>query len=87
MSATQRGPRDEPCIPVPVSQYFGGEILRLREQFDAERRRREEAEALLREVLDEFGPGCRDFSTWDTVEDFLDHREGSGNRETSAPRT
>ena len=32
-----------------------------------------EAEALLREVFEEFGPGCRDFSTWDTVEHFLDH--------------
>ena len=32
-----------------------------------------EAEGLLREVFEEFGPGCRDFSTWDTVEHFLDH--------------
>lgn len=34
-----------------------------------------EAEGLLREVFEEFGPGCRDFSTWDTVEHFLDHPE------------
>lgn len=37
--------------------------------------RRSEAEALLREVFEEFGPGCRDFSTWDAVEHFLDHSE------------
>ena len=31
-----------------------------------------EATELLAEVFEEFGPGCRDFSTWDTVEAFLD---------------
>lgn len=48
-------------------------VLRLARSLLAERTRRTEAEALLREVFEEFGPGCRDFSTWDTVERFLEH--------------